>query len=265
MLGIASDHTGKHGNRQVMAPSNFIQECHVAGQGAARKRGARRNIGFHTDPRIAAYGAFHVRCLGPHLFAHRGDLIYEHHARRQESIERVLGHLGRFNAHPQKIVADAGKDRLQQCACLSGARTNDDPSRIFENLDRLAQAKILGRTGKVDLATAEFGTEMPFQFRNAADRHLGGHNYDCAVAQIRKQGADLGLHISNIGAVIIINGRVEGDPNNLRVTHRHCRVCGEGEGARGYTFLDRAGQTRLEERRHTIGQVGDGGGVGIET
>ena len=97
------------------------------------------------------------------------------------------------------------------------ADANDDPAGISEDLDRPAKPQIFRRTGEGDGPAAGLACERLFECRDRSDGKLRRHEHNRAVLQVRKQHLCLPQHSIDIRAVLLVDGRVVADPDDVRV------------------------------------------------
>src|SRR5258705_10691802 len=88
-----------------MIPRDNLQELNVAGQCAAAEGRASPDIGFLADARIKPQRRLYFAHVGGDTLANACNLISESYAGGKVGIERVLHHLGGFDARPQQHVA----------------------------------------------------------------------------------------------------------------------------------------------------------------
>ena len=155
--------------------------------------------------------------VGADLLADRGDLVRERHRQRQEGVEPVFDHLGGLNRHPDQVVAELAQQRLEDRARVLVADADDDAAGVLEDLDGLAKPQVFRRAGEGDDAAAGLTRECLLQCRDRADRKLRRHKHNRAVLQVRKQRFCLPKHGVDIGAILLVDGRVVADPDDVRV------------------------------------------------
>ncbi len=111
------------------------------------------------------------------------------------------------------------------------SRPHDDPLRAAEDVERLAQPQVLRRVGERDVPPVARGTlaEGPFQPRGGPDGKLRGEQDERSVGQVGEQGDDLVDDELDISHVVLIDRRIEGDPDHVGVG---CGIQGGGDPTR---------------------------------
>ena len=158
--------------------------------------------------------------VGADLLAERGELVREGHRQRQEGVEPVLDHFGGLNRHPDQVVAELAQQRLKDGARALVAHADDDAAGISEHLDRLAKPQVFRRAGEGDGPAAGLTRERLLQCRDRTDGKLRRHEHHRAVLQVRKQHFCLPQHSVDIGAVLLVDGRVVADPDDIRIARQ---------------------------------------------
>ena len=234
------------------------ERADVARQRAAREGAARPEVGPRPDPRLALERRGDLTGIGADALADGGDLVDERHRRREERVERVLGHLGRLDAHPRDLIGDRREQPGDHLLAVGVADADDDAIRLQEDVDGLAQPEVLGRVGQRDA-----GRRVGLQQRRRADGQLRGDEDDGAVVQQRQQRADAVQDVVDVRVVVGVDRRVVGDPDQLRATHRLGGVGDRAQAAVLQPVGDHLLEAGLEQRRDAARQVLDDGAVGV--
>ena len=161
---------------------------HVARQRAAGERAARRQVGVRPDARFRLQPALDFRRVGADLLAERRDLVDERHRRRQERVERVLGHLRRFDRHPFDPVGERPKQRRRPCRGRAGDRTPATTrSGCVKTSIALPRRRFSGEQAKPTDRPSDVAGEQLLEPPRRADRQLRRDQHQRAVPQVRKQ------------------------------------------------------------------------------
>src|SRR6266404_2192059 len=233
----------------VMIPRNNLQELNVASQCAAAEGRASPDIGFLADARIKPQRGLDFAHVGGNALANACDLVGKSYAGGEIGIERVLHHLGGFDARPQQRVAEWLEHRFNYLACIVAANPNDDPLRLGENPDGIPEPEIFRRIGEGNLATFCDCCEILLQQHRATDRHLRGNQDDGAVLQIRKRKPDAIKNVTDVSDIIIIDRGVEADPDEVSRRDRPRYVLRESERTTFQTLFDQSVKAGLKQRR----------------
>src|SRR6266403_3463912 len=239
-----------------MIPRDNLQELNVASQCAADAGRASPDIGFLANARIKPQRGLYFAHVGGNALENACDLVGESYAGGEVGIERVLHHLGGFDARPQQRVAEWLEHRFDYLACIVAANTNDDPLGLGENPDGIAEPKIFRRIGEGNLAPFCGRREILLQQRRAADRHLRGNEDDGAVLQIRKRKPDAIKNVTDVSDIIIIDRGIEVDPDEVRRRNRSRYVLRESERTTFQPLYDQSVKAGLKQRRLPDVQLG---------
>src|SRR5258706_9045785 len=94
------------------------------------------------------------------------------------------------------------------------------------------------------------------QQRRATDRHLRGNEDDGAVLQIRKRKPDAIKNVTDVSDIIIIDGSIEVDPDEVRRRNRSRYVLRESERTTFQPLYDQSVKAGLKQRRLPGVQLG---------
>ena len=91
------------------------------------------------------------------------------------------------------------------------------------------------------------------QRRHCADRQLRRAEHHGAVSQIGKSACNLSLDVRHVGAVVLVDRRVEGDPHDVGIPNRFRSIRGELQRTRSKPAGDRD-QPGPARRRRAAGR-----------
>src|SRR5258708_35697868 len=83
--------------------------------------------------------------------------------------------------------------------------------------------------------------------RRATDRHLRGNEDDGAVLQIRKRKPDAMKNVTDVSDIIIIDRRIEANPDEVSRRNRSRYVLRESERTTFQTLFDQSVKARLKQ------------------
>ena len=183
------------------------------------------------------------RASGAHRFAQAGEFVGEGHRERQPRVDAVFGHLRGLGAHPEDFLAERREQRLQRRADGRRARADDDPLRVAENVQRLAQTQVFR-------AVRERDARMPpFQFAARAGGKLGRDEHDRTRPQGRQAPRDPVEHVGHVGHVVVVHRGVVTNPEYIRRPERRSvRSLREPQPPGADALPQGLVQTRLKQR-----------------
>lgn len=106
--------------------------------------------------------------------------------------------------------------------------------------------------------------EIPFPARGSTDGQLRGDQHQRAFRLVRQTAAQFLQDKFHVGFVVIVDGRVVGEPENVRVGAGGFRVVGEAQIFLRETGGEEFVKARLEQRRFAFIEPRDVGGVEVE-
>ena len=169
------------------------------------------------DPRLALAGRARPPWRRRRRARRAGELVGERHGRRQEGVERVLGHLGRFDRHPLDPIGER-----REAARVSGSRSHRVArrrrrrARAAEDLDGLAEPEVLRASRRTDTASvagrAQSRSSCAVKPTGTCDEHEDerrrGQRCGSAPPHVARDRLD-------VGPIVVVHRRVEGDPDDV--------------------------------------------------
>jgi hypothetical protein len=102
----------------------------------------RTEIRLRPDTSFGLQTTFDLFGIGPDRFAKGGNFVNKRDGERQKRIERMFGHLRRFDPHPLDPVGKRPEHLGHAWTVGVGANPHNDAIRLREDVNRLAESEI---------------------------------------------------------------------------------------------------------------------------
>ncbi len=159
---------------------------------AARHAQARADVGGGPDAPIESQGGHHLGPVRANRLAEVREGVRVGHRPEQVEIDRGLGQLGALVHHGQDRAAKPAQPRVERVRKRSGrvGRAHDDPLRLEESLDRVAEDErldpVVHRDPRVGAERLDPLGESP----GRAGRDLAHQHQGRAGAEVRDRRLD---------------------------------------------------------------------------
>ena len=145
---VARANRAEEVRRHVLALADLRQVVDVARERSSGEGAARPEVGAGADPPLGLQPSFDLGRVGADALRDAGELVRERDRQREEGVHAVLHELRRLDAHPLDPVGEGAEQLLDAVAVAVGPDPDDDPVRLRERRDRVAEPQVLGRVGE---------------------------------------------------------------------------------------------------------------------
>ena len=154
----------------ALALADLRQVLDVTGQRSACEGAARPEVRTGADPALGLEPSLDLGRVGTDALRDACKLVRERDRQREKGVDAVLHELRRLDAHPLDPVGERPEQLLDAAAVAVGPDPDDDPVRLRERGDRVAEPQVLRRVGEACAGAARAARAAASSRREAATR-----------------------------------------------------------------------------------------------
>ena len=214
---VAGTHALQQRRLQILPIPDVDKEGNITSQRSTGERAPGAEIGARPDARFRFETALDLFRIRAGLLADAGNLVDESHRSRKECVQRVLRHFRRLDAHPLQLGAERTEQGGEAALGLIVTDAYDNALGLAENLQSFPQTQIFWSIGERHVAVRILGTKRLLHPGAEPDGNLGRRQDDRPFLEMREQRSNVRGHVLDIGAVLIVDRRIERDPDDIRL------------------------------------------------